>query len=210
MKLDQVFNRRFGAALLFILGGLLALSPAGMRKSIRISPRDLATAIISKSDKVTAEEIAHWLIDKRPDILLVDIRTTEEYQKYHIPGAINLPLARLFEPESLDQLDQDKTIVLYSNGSVYAAQAWVMLRQLGIESYVLSGGLNYWVQAILNPKPPGDLVADEEILQYQFRKAASRYFAGGAAVATAQQQTSKPKPVVKFKLKKKKKVDEGC
>ena len=212
MKLTQLFDRKFGALFMVIFGGLLALSPAGLRKSIRFSPEELASAIISRSDHVTAEDLAHWLIDKRPDILVVDIRTDEEYQTYHIPGAVNIPLARLFEKQSLEQLDQDYIIILYSNGGTHAAQAWVMLRQLGIESYVLLGGLNYWIQAILNPSPPEDIVADQEILQYEFRKSASKYFTGGGMSVKEDktQKAEKKRPVRKFKFKKKKKADEGC
>ncbi len=211
MKLKQMFTRQCGAGMVLLLGLLLALSPAGQRTTLKSSPKDIALAIISRSDHVTAEEVADWLINKRPDILLVDLRTSEEYQQYHIPGAINIPLAKLFDEEYLYQLDPDKIIVLYSNGGTHAAQAWVLLRQLGIESYVLLGGLNYWVQAILNPQPPDDLVADEEILLYEFRKAASQFFTGGKAqIQSSEQQKARTVPKPKFKFKRKKKADEGC
>lgn len=84
-----------------------------------------------------------------------------------------------------------------------------MLQQYGIQSYVLLGGLNYWSEAILNPEPPQDIVADSEILRYQFRKAASGYFNKGE---TSKQVNSDTKSTVKPKLifKKKKKAEEGC
>lgn len=211
MNGQNIFNRKFAAVLLVILGGLLAISPAGLKKAQSFSPREIAAAITSKSDHVTAEELAAWLVDKRPDILIVDIRPSEEYQQYHIPGAINIPLAKLFDPESLELLDQDRIVILYSNGGTHAAQAWVMLKQLGIESYVLLGGLNYWVEAILNPNPPGDLVADSEILKYQFRKSVSGYFGGsGVKIEEQKKHTVKPKIKPKFKLHRKKEADEGC
>ncbi len=212
MQRNQLFDRKFAAMLLLILGALLAISPAGLRKSATFSPEEVIAAITSKTDFVTAEDLSAWIIDKRPDILVVDLRSPQEYNQYHIPGAINIPLARLFDEHSLEMLnDVDYTIVLYSNGSTNAAQAWVLLRQRGVESYVLMGGLNYWAKAILNPQPPGDLVADSEILQYQFRKAAAAYFNGGKGVVTQQAQTkplSHPRP--KIKLKKKQSAEEGC
>ncbi len=211
MKLKQIFTRQCAAGMLLLLGLLLALSPAGQRTSLQSSPKEIALAIVSRSDHVTAEEVADWLINKRPDIQLIDVRTSEEYQQYHIPGAVNIPLAKLFDDEYLYQIDPDKIIVLYSNGGTHAAQAWVLLRQMGIESYVLLGGLNYWVQAILNPQPPDDLVADQEILLYEFRKSASQYFTGGQAqVKQTEQAKQAPRPKPKFKFKRKKKADEGC
>jgi hypothetical protein len=109
-------------------------------------------------------------------------------------------------------LSDEYTIVLYSNGGTHAAQAWVMLRQFGIQGYVLLGGLNYWASAILNPQPPGDLAADSEILQYQFRRSAAGYFNGGGLAIEGSNSSEKeirPKPKIKL-FKKKKKGEEGC
>lgn len=211
MNWRMLLDRRFGVALLILLGVLLALSPAGTRKAATLSPQALAEAIANESDHIAAEELAKWLIDKKPDLLVVDMRSAEEFAQYHIPGAVNIPFAELFEGESQEMLSGDKTIVLYSNGSTHAAQAWVLLKQMGIESFVLLGGLNYWTEAILNPQAPSGLVADAEILKYQFQKSASGYFApGGAVSAAADSSRTTVKPKVQIDVKKKKKARAGC
>ena len=210
MRLKEVFNRKAAAAFLIISGIFLAISPAGLRKALNISPKEISSAIISKSDHVTAEEVAEWIIDKRPDLIIVDIRSSDEYNQYYIPGAFNIPLAKLFENESIELLNDEYVIVLYSNGGTHAAQAWVLLKQLGIESYVLLGGLNYWAQAILDPQAPDDLVADQEILQYQFQKAASEYFNKGGISVEENKKDAVVKPIPRIKHKKKKAADEGC
>jgi rhodanese-related sulfurtransferase len=206
-----LLDRRFGVALLILLGILLALSPAGTRKATTFSPQVLAETITNESDHIAAEELAKWLIDKKPDLLVVDMRSAEEFAQYHIPGAVNIPFNKLFEPEAQGALSDDKTIVLYSNGGTHAAQAWVLLKQMEIESYVLLGGLNYWTEAILNPKAPNDLVADTEILKYQFQKSASGYFApSGAVSASADSLRTAAKPKVQIDVKQKKKARAGC
>lgn len=211
MKFKEVFNHTTGAAVLLLLGIFLAISPAGERKAVHLNPDELAATIISKSNFVTAEDVAAWIIDKKPDLLVVDIRSSEEYQQYHIPGAINIPLAKLFEPESLELLGEDYIIVLYSNGGTYAAQAWVMLKQMGYETYVLLGGLNYWVEAIVNPQPPNDLAADSEILRYHFRQSASQYFnQGGVAISRDAAKNEQTRTVPKIKRRRKIVADEGC
>ncbi len=211
MKLKDLFDRRFAAALLVILGALLAISPAGTRKANGVSAQELMETIINESDHVTAEEVAQWLIDKKPDVIIVDLRSTEEYEKYHIPEALNIPLTQLFNAGEIEQLDPNKTIVLYSNGGTHAAQAWVLLKQIGIENYVLLGGLNYWAEAILNPQAPNDLVADSEILKYQFRKGASGHFAGDGLASAQNDTTNAPaKPKAKVNLQQKKKARAGC
>lgn len=206
-----LLDRRFGVALLILLGAMLALSPAGTRKANMISPQALAEAITNESDHIAAEDLAKWLIDKKPDLLVVDMRSAEEFTQYHIPGAVNIPFTKLFEPEAQEILAGDKTIVLYSNGGTHAAQAWVLLKQMGSESYVLLGGLNYWTEAILNPKALNDLVADSEILKYQFQKSASGYFSpGGAVSASADSSRATAKPKVQIDVKQKKKARAGC
>jgi rhodanese-related sulfurtransferase len=211
MNWRMLLDRRFGVALLILLGALLALSPAGTRKASTVSPQALAEAITNESDHIAAEELAKWLIDKKPDLLVVDMRSAEEFAQYHLPGAVNIPFNKLFEPEAQEALSNDKTIVLYSNGGTHAAQAWVLLKQMGIESYVLLGGLNYWTEAILNPKVPNDLVADSEILKYQFQKSAAGHFAPGSAIAAPADSTATPaKPKVQIDAKQKKKARAGC
>ncbi|NIV72646.1 hypothetical protein GWN26_11905 [Candidatus Saccharibacteria bacterium] len=213
MKINYLFDRKFAVALLLILGALLAISPAGLRKSMDYSPQQIASSIASRSDHVTAEEVAKWVIDKRPDILIVDIRSSEEYNQYHIPGAMNIPFAKLFEEASLDMLKRNYNIILYSNGETHSGQGWVMLKQMGINNYIMMGGLNYWTKAILNPDPPDDLAADPEILRYQFRKAASDYFNnGGTSVKERREPSDQPEPKPKKlnKFKRQDKMAEGC
>lgn len=210
MKWMTLFNRKIAAVGLIAFGVLLAISPAGTRKSGVLSPLEIAATITSESDHVEAEQVAAWLVDKRPDLLIVDIRADEAYQQYHLPGAINLPLTRLFEAESLERLRGNQLIVLYSNGGTHAAQAWVLLRQLGIPSYVMLGGLNYWAEAILNPSPPGDLAADAELLRYQFQQAASGYFKGGVEISTSDSTSTAPKVQPTVNFTRKKKAAGGC
>lgn len=211
MNWRTLLDRRFGVALLILLGALLALSPAGTRKAATFTPQALAEAITNEADHITAEQLAQRLIDKKPDLLVVDMRSAEEFAQYHLPGAVNIPFNKLFEPEAQEAFSEDKTIVLYSNGGTHAAQAWVLLKQMGIESYVLLGGLNYWAEAILNPKTPNELVADSEILKYQFQKSAAGFFAPGGAIAAPADSAATPaKPKVQIDLQKKKKARAGC
>jgi len=211
MSLQNIFNRKTAVLLLIIFGVLLAISPAGMRKATTLSPREVASSVINKSDHVTAEDLAALIIDKDPNLLIVDLRSAEEYNQFHIEGAINIPLSQLFEEESLEMLSPDYNIVVYSNGGTHSAQAWVLLKQMGIDCYTLLGGLNYWAEAIMNPEPPDDLAADSEILQYQFRKSASGYFKNGNITIEQDTRESTPPPAPKRTFKRKKKSgDEGC
>ena len=70
-----------------------------------------------------------------PDAVLLDVRTPEEYQSGHVPGATNLPLDRLQE------LDVPKhcPIFAYCLSGARSAQACAWLKRKGYEATNLGG-----------------------------------------------------------------------
>jgi hypothetical protein len=87
----------------------------------------------------------------------------------------------------------------------------MVTRQLGYKNnFVLEGGLNYWFDAILDPKKPASTSPDEEFAKYDFRLSAGKALGGGLTVQTNQNQsTESSKPAVQA-VPKKKKVSGGC
>ena len=124
-----------------------------------------------------------------------------------MPNAINIPLSNLLADEYTDILNQHTYVnVLYSNGSVYANQAWMITRQLGYDNnFVLEGGLNYWFGNILSPEAPSVTSPDEEFAKYDFRKSAAAALGGGGVVSTEAEAPAikAVKPPVTARAKKK-------
>ncbi|PID92641.1 MAG: hypothetical protein CSA96_02195 [Bacteroidetes bacterium] len=198
------------AIILVPLGLILAFVPANTTHPYKLGPEELLEYVNSGMQYFSPDEVAHMLISKDLSLVLIDVRNANEYEKFHLPGAINIPLSALLEPEWKDYLDQDlRYNVFYSNSTVNANQAWMLTRQLGYENnYVLQGGLNYWAETIMNPKAPAATSPDEEIARYNFRQGASRALGGGAAVETS----SQPAPALPkiAPRPKKKRVEGGC
>ena len=115
MSVQNVFNRKTAVLLLLIFGALLAISPAGMRKATTLSPREVASDVINRSDHITAEELAALIIDKDPNLLIVDLRSAEEYNQFHIEGAINIPVSAIYS--RLGEIPKDSLIIVYCDGS---------------------------------------------------------------------------------------------
>ena len=189
-----------------------------------VSPESLLTEMIEQRRFASADQLADWIIQKDPSLLLVDVRSPEAFGKFALPGAINIPLAELTNPEQQAQLDCEKYLpVFYANGTVLAEKAWVINRRLGCKNgLVLKGGLNEWTATILDPAEPPPTASSEAFELYQFRKAASLYFAGGSKSLEAEpyyeapKATAAPKPTAAKKTVpvKPKKVEEeeeeGC
>lgn len=161
----------------------------------RVTPQILLTEMSEQRRFASTDQLADWLIQKDPSLLLVDVRSPEEFAAYTLPGAINIPLSNLLSPDEQARLDCDKhRIVFFANGAVLAEKAWVINRRLGCTSgQVLNGGLNEWTATILNPQQPPVTAPMEEFDLYQFRKAASLYFSGGSRSLEAETYVEPPK-----------------
>ncbi|MFH0756606.1 MAG: rhodanese-like domain-containing protein [Bacteroidota bacterium] len=204
-------NPRLYLALIVIpLGMILAAVPANTTHPYKLSPAELLEYVNSGMQYFTTDEVAHMVVSEDPSLVLIDVRAETEYEKFHLPGAINIPLSSLLEDQWADYLNQNlRYNVFYSNGTVKANEAWMLTRQLGYRNnYVLQGGLNYWVETIMNPTAPQSTSPDEEIAKYDFRKGAGQALGGGAVMESSAQPAPElpkiaPKPV-------KKKAQGGC
>ncbi len=160
---------------------------------------------------LSTHQIAKRLIERDPSIFLVDVRTPSEFEEYSIPGAFNIPLEHILDEEWVDYLSQDGVdVVLYSNGNIYADQAWMLIAQQGIKNlYIMKGGVNQWFSTIIQPVEPPETASSEAFDLYAFEKAASIYF--GGSFANIESATTTPiKKTVVVRKKKKKAAEGGC
>ena len=112
---------------------------------------ELALIVDKEVDHVTPSELAAWIVQGRSDYRLVDLRTASDYAAYHIPTAENVTVAAL--PEFPFQ--RTEKIVLYSDGGIHAAQAWMLMQAQGYRAvYTVLGGLEGWKDEVLYPALP--------------------------------------------------------
>jgi rhodanese-related sulfurtransferase len=193
------------------LGVILAFVPANTTHPYKLSPEDLLEHVNSGMQYFSPDEVAHMLVSKDPSLVLIDVRSEDEYEKFHLQGAINIPLSSLLDPQWTNYLNQDlRYNVFYSNGTVNANQAWMLCRQLGYRNnYVLQGGLNYWAETIMNPEAPASTSPNEELAKYDFRKGAGQALGGGASLEASSSNAAPALPKIAPRPKKKR-VQGGC
>ena len=56
------------------------------------------------------------MMDKKETFVLIDARTTEEYDEAHIPGALNVPEKKFNELQTTLPADKSSLLVIYCNG----------------------------------------------------------------------------------------------
>ncbi len=205
-------TRRIAVSIMILLGLVIAMVPENTTKPYKLTAEQMLNAVNAGTELVHPDYLADWLINKDPGIRLVDVRTPDDYAKFHLDDALNIPLADVLNPRYQDVWDQGvKFNVLYSNGNTSAQEAWMILSQLGYQNIgVLTGGLNYWTEVIMNPQKPAVTSPDDEIAKYEFRKGASQALGGGSVQArttTTETKIIKPRIVPR---KKKKAPEGGC
>lgn len=209
----QISAKNLGFGALVLLGIILAFAPVDTANHNMPSNQALLDEMRQQDYFISAEELAHLIIDKDPGFQLIDLRSKEDYEKYHIPSNMHIPFETLDAQNAKDNLDEEKMIILASNGNTRASQAWILLRQMGYEEiYILAGGMNNWVNVFNNPQQPENAFANDELFKYQFRTSAGSVMMGKTIAVTGESGSEpvKPKPVKRTRKKAKKKVDEGC
>lgn len=79
------------------------------------------------------------------EVIVIDARTSEAYEKEHIPGAISFP-HRSMNEESVKSLDNEALHITYCDGIGCNAstKGAIKLTKLGFKVKELMGGLDWW------------------------------------------------------------------
>jgi rhodanese-related sulfurtransferase len=203
-------------ALVAILLGVIALLAGNPFDNdiVEVNVKDLALSTVKDSDKIKPEVIADWLIQGKADFVLIDLRNPEEFEKYSLPEAENIPLVSLPEAE----LYRNQKLILYAEDNLRAAQGWFILKSKGFKNvYILDGGLEGWKNEVLFPKLSSN-PSKEELNLFEKKKAIAKYFGGQAITGNAsveeKTEISLPSPASTQKatgsIQPKKKKREGC
>jgi rhodanese-related sulfurtransferase len=93
-------------------------------------------------------ELDHML-KANENIVLVDVRETEDFARGHIPGAISLPRERW---DSLEDMSRDKMHIFYcyTQACHLAAEACVKFANRGYPVMEMEGGFAAWKAAELD------------------------------------------------------------
>lgn len=214
MKLTKIEKVIFA----FMLVGAIAvlLLPDFKKQPKVLSEKHLLSELNSVGRYINTDDLAKMLITKDPSLILIDVRSKEEYEHFSLDGAMNIPMEDLLKEDNLAYLDQDVyNTVLYSNGTSLADEAWMIMKSHAYEgNQVLKGGLNKWFKTIIDPEKPDPLADHSERELYEFRKGASLFFTGvspngvgSGGIAKTKTKKAGPRPMVK---RKKKEVSGGC
>ena len=197
---------KLGAAVLLVAAGALILMGNPSYYAPVNSVEEWNEFIASGEDRIDPMTLADWLVEDHPGSHVIDIRPEAEFTRYAIKGSENIPMKELLTRDGLERLDKQGMYVLVSQDGLQAGQAWVMLRGLGYEAYILEGGAQAWVEQILE----GKSAESHPDLALKVHALREHFLGSGAAIGSAPPPlppASTPAPSVKRHKKKKK---GGC
>jgi len=93
-------------------------------------------------------ERARELVEQRAGLLVLDIRTPEEFQEGHIAGAKHVDYYGDGFEQKLQELEKDRPVLVHCASGGRSAQTRDLMRSLGFKKvYHFGGGMNAWKDA---------------------------------------------------------------
>ena len=84
-------------------------------------------------------------LESGENVVVIDARSPEAFQREHIPGAINIPYLKMSD-ETTNHLDKSALMVIYCDGIGCNAstKGALNMAKLGFRVKELIGGLDWW------------------------------------------------------------------
>ena len=92
---------------------------------------------------ITAEE-ARQIMDSQEDYVILDVRSQEEYDQGHIPGAVVIPHTEMEAQAEQILPDKDQLLLVYCRSGRRSKLAAETLVQLGYTNILEFGGILDW------------------------------------------------------------------
>ncbi len=96
----------------------------------------------------SVDEVAEFTASPPNDLVVLDIRTPEEFAAGHLAGAINIDYYAADFEAKLSELDLTVPYVMYCNSGNRSGNALPLMDSMGFEEvYELDGGIQAWYTA---------------------------------------------------------------
>jgi rhodanese-related sulfurtransferase len=179
------------AIVAFVLGLIAIFMGDPLKARIAsVDVNELSMKIQDKSSSLSVEYMADWLIQKKADFKLIDLRDEMKFSEYNIPSSINVRITELTKMN----LSKTEKIILYSDDNIASAQAWFVLKSKNYKSvYLLTGGINEWKEKVLFPRIPENATSEDKA-KFAKMVEVSKFFGGTPQLASNDSSGNKAVP----------------
>jgi len=160
------------------MGIILALLPLSGSRSFTVKPQKLLTEVLDEDTWITVDQVAKFIVSEDSSVVLIDLRKSDEFREFNIPGSVNIPYDKLLETDPSGYLKNGSVKnIFYSNGDLESNYALAITRGLNIRNtYVMKGGLNEWFSTVMNSTFTGERISARENALFETRTRARKIF----------------------------------
>lgn len=109
-----------------------------------VIPRGISQETATKSSLISVDQMKE-VLEENPDVLLLDVRTPEEFEQGHLPGAKNIDFQSKDFIEQVERLPKDQPVYLYCRSGNRSAKATSLISEMGFSHYYdMQGGFLKW------------------------------------------------------------------
>jgi len=121
--------------------------------------------------EISADKLAYDLVNNHYKINLIDVRLKQEFENYHLPLAINIPLGEMMNREWESYFNQKHKInIFYADVDTVAKKACILAKFMGdSENYILKESTSKFREMFFMLKQPPENAPKQEFNNYQFR-----------------------------------------
>ena len=132
--------------LLIIIGIISVLEfscgKSGNEKETLAMSKEGKTGKKAEYKKITSDEAKKMMETQK--VIVVDVRTLEEYNEGHIPNAISVPLETIENETEAKLKNKDDLILVYCRSGRRSREAALKLIEKGYTNVIDFGGINDW------------------------------------------------------------------
>lgn len=159
------------AATLFLVLGIVAFLP-GKKDIINFKINQAKRQQTCVFKEISADKLVGEIISKYYSLNIIDVRSSEDFEKFHLPFAINIPFEKMmdrqYEPLYRQRL---KTNIFYANNDTLVKMACLKAKFIGhSENYILKESATEFQDMFFQTTPPQANAPKSEVDIYNFRK----------------------------------------
>lgn len=117
-------------------------SKAGNEKQSLTMSKEVKNGKKAEYKKITSDEAKKMIETQK--VIVVDVRTLEEYTEGHIPNAISVPLETIENKAEAKLKNKDDLILVYCRSGRRSREAALKLIEKGYTNVIDFGGIKDW------------------------------------------------------------------
>jgi rhodanese-related sulfurtransferase len=197
-----------GAVLFFAIIALAFVLMPTPKKKFKLSQEETHATIINHIQVIQPEKVKDIMEAHDQGYQFIDLRSPQEFNLHHLPGAINIPIHDILNNEFEALLNPtDKINILYGSTVEDTCPTWIILKQLDYKNNsIMLGGYKLIKSNVIDKYAPEDVWFKDEVAKYDYAEIVKETAGAGSALSSS----SAPKKTSPIKRKKKKAVAGGC